>query len=99
MTDSILMQYLDANHLYNTEGRRGVSNLCTTVAAMGYKDETYYGQLSEKAYLGDLLMFLEDNPGAIESMYNWIQDNMQPEWTENLSLDLVESGETVEGCI
>ena len=41
-------------------------------------------QLSEKASIGDLIMFLEDNPGALEAIVNWVADLDSPEFTERL---------------
>ena len=76
--------YMDQENLYRDEGRRGVENLCTLVSALGYKDPMYFGQLTSKACLGDLVCFLEDNSGAIKAIYSWIQDREVSEWKEAL---------------
>jgi hypothetical protein len=81
-------EYMEQEGLYSTEGRRGVENLCTLVRALGYKDPYYNGQMSSKAALGDLVMFLEDNSGAIESLVSWIQERDVTEWAESLQEQL-----------
>lgn len=80
----LLEKYMDENNLYRVEGRAGVTNLCQVARAIGYKDPVYFGQLTSKAAIGDLICFLEDNPGAIEAIYDWIRDNNSPEIRENL---------------
>ena len=58
----------------NIEGTRGVENLSKLVRELGYRDP--FSQLSfSGGCFGDLLCFLEDNPGAIEKIIMWIGDN------------------------
>jgi len=61
------------------EGTSGVHNLCRIVNALGYQDEQHFGQFHKGCY-GDLIHFLEDNPGAIEAVYNWICEQDLPMW-------------------
>lgn len=75
---------MDENSMYRIEGRKGVENLCKLVRMLGYKDPQYYGQLTRDAYIGDLIMFLEDNSGAIESVINWVREQNVDEWVDNL---------------
>lgn len=82
--DEALSAFIDQEGLYRIEGRQGVENLCTIARALGYKDPQYFGQLSAKACLGDLICFLEDNPGAIEAMLVWIARMQHPEFLEAL---------------
>lgn len=84
--EQCLDDYMDQEKLYRFEGRRGVEALCQVSAAIGYKDPMYYGQLSAKATLGDFICFLEDNPGAIEAVMNWIKETGGgvDEWQEAL---------------
>lgn len=77
--------YMDQEKMYRTEGRKGVENLCKLVSAIGYKDPQYYGQLSNGASLGDLVNFLEDNPGAIEAIINWIGEQDSSEWKDSIN--------------
>jgi hypothetical protein len=58
-----------------TEGRRGLEDLCKLARKLGYKDRLFQMQLSKDACVWDLLEFLEDNSGAIEAIYEWIDDN------------------------
>jgi hypothetical protein len=92
--DTLLDKYMDQAKLTQFEGRRGVEGLCQLARALGYKDSMYFGQLSSKAALGDLLMFLEDNPGAIEALHNWIRDTNSPEFREALTEQLKDEGQT-----
>ena len=58
-----------------TEGREGVKTLARLSRELGYVDRTYYGQLGSDCSIGDLIEFLEDNPGAISAVCNWILEN------------------------
>jgi hypothetical protein len=78
--DELLDQYMDQEKLYHIEGRKGVEALCQLTRAIGYKDPQYFGQMTSKAAIGDLICFLEDNPGAIEALHNWIRDTASPEF-------------------
>ncbi len=66
--------YLTQNHMYSFEGQRGVRNLNKITQDVG-------------GYT-DLEHFLEDNPGAIEALINWIQEQNNQDWNRNL-IDLV----------
>lgn len=77
-------RFLDEEKLYNFEGRRGVVNLCKLVAALGYKDPMYFGQLECGATLGDLIEFFQDNSGAIEAVVEWIKERNVDEWQAEL---------------
>ena len=82
--DQLLDKLVDQENLYRNEGRQGVINTCKIVRALGYKDPNYSMQLDRGAYLSDLLLFLEDNPGALEAIGDWIRDQNVPEWKANL---------------
>ena len=82
--DELVDAYMQQHNIWRIEGRRGVENLCTLVRALGYKDPQYWGQMSSKACLGDLVMFLEDNPGCMETIHGWIRDQKSPEFVEAL---------------
>ena len=71
--DELLDKYMDENKLYRTEGRKGVENICQLARALGYRDPQYFGQLSSKAAIGDLVCMLEDNPGMLEAMFEWVR--------------------------
>ena len=79
-----LQQFIDEQNLHRTEGRRGVVNLCKIAAAIGYKDPQYFGQMERGAVLGDLICFLEDNPGAVSAIMEWIERVGGDEWDEQL---------------
>lgn len=83
-----LDSFMSQEDLHRTEGRRGVIALCTLARGLGYKDPQYFGQLTSKAALGDLICFLEDNPGAVLSITEWIGNQRSPEWLETLKEQL-----------
>lgn len=58
------------------EGNAGVRNLAILANKLGYKDTTYFGQFGQASY-GDLIDYLEDNPGAIEAVYNFMNENSE----------------------
>ena len=66
-----------------TEGNRGFSALCQLCRHLGFKDP--FNQLMNNdgiSCVGDLMCFLEDNPGAIGALYDWINDNYRAELEE-----------------
>ena len=76
---SAVQRYIDQNFT-SAEGRRGLVNLARLCRVLGYRDPTYSGQLDRDASLGDIVMFLEDNSGAIEAMLTWVARQRVPEW-------------------
>jgi hypothetical protein len=82
--NELLDDYLSQKSMHRTEGMAGVKNLCRIVRALGYKDDMYRMQLDVGCALGDLLEFLQDNPGAIEALIDWIGNQEVTEWKENL---------------
>ena len=92
----MLEQYCTQEKLHCFEGRRGVEALCQVARSIGYKDSTYFGQLSHKAAIGDLIEMLQDNPGMIEAIITWIGEQHVPEWEETLSEQLQEDNEEME---
>jgi len=51
------------------------NGLCKLARKLGYKDP--HGQLSNRdgSCVGDLLYFLDDNPGVCEAIINWVSQN------------------------
>lgn len=64
-----LTEYLDQEKMYHL---RNVKHLTKVVEAIGYKS-TYGDSLAE---------FFEDNPGAIEAVYEWISNQNSSEWRD-----------------
>lgn len=99
---------IEVEKLDRTEGPKGVENLAKLVHFMGYSDFQHYGQLRGGACLGDILEFLEDNPGAIEALQNWIREQGSDDdsWDEEIAAHLGEADAlkavdtlTEEACI
>ena len=61
------------------EGSRGVMALCRLSRDLGYKDPFNQMRNSDGSCVGDLMIFLEDNPGAIQAIYEWIENNHDEE--------------------
>jgi hypothetical protein len=66
-----LEQYQEVNGIWSLEGHRGVRNLEVLVKDMGG-----YRSMNE---------FLEDNPGAMQAMLEWLYDQRSPEWSRSLT--------------
>ena len=61
----------------SSEGNRGFMDLCRLARGLGYKDELRQMINSDGSCCGDLHCFLQDNPGAIQAIYNWIDENYE----------------------
>jgi hypothetical protein len=81
---------MDQEKMHSMEGQKGLQNLCQIAGALGYKDSMYFGQLTSKACVGDLLEMLRDNSGMIEAMLEWIQSRNFSEFREPLEALLPE---------
>lgn len=84
-TQEAIDKFMDQNQIHRFEGRTGVTNLCRIIRALGYRDPNYFGQLSSDASIGDLICFLEDNPGAIEAIIEWVSDVNSEEMRSNIA--------------
>ncbi len=83
-----LDEFETQENLSRNEGTTGVKNLCRIVHAMGYKDRQYFGQFHQAGSYGDLITFLEDNPGCVEAIKDWIAEQDAMEWAEELESHL-----------
>ena len=68
--DELIDAWMEKNNAWSTEGQRGVNNIEKLIRALGYHN------------MDD---FLEDNPGAIESLFEWIREQNISEWKEALA--------------
>lgn len=68
-----LQKYMDQNRFYHFDGDRGVQRL-----------ETVLSEVCGYGPYNTLQMFLEDNPGAIEAMLQWVGEQRNAEWENNL---------------
>ena len=55
--------------------RLTVEGLCQMARKLGYKDPASQLINSDGSVVGDFLYFLEDNPGAIEAIVEWVLQN------------------------
>jgi hypothetical protein len=65
--DTLIDKYCDQERLYSFEGPSGIRKFTKLVGAIGYRS------LDE---------FLEDNPGALDSMVEWLKSQNSNEWQD-----------------
>ncbi len=65
---------VNVDDLFN-EGSRGIQDLCYLSEAIGYKDKYPQLVLNNGSAVSSLVNFLQDNPGAIQAIYDWVEDN------------------------
>lgn len=72
-------KYLVDNRMERMEGTDGVLNLENICDLLGYTKGQFFRANS-------IMNFLADNPGALESILEFIRDHIDknPEWQENL---------------
>jgi hypothetical protein len=80
----IIERWQSENRAWHLEGESGVKNLCRLVRCFGYKDYLNYGQFAHDGAYGDLIEFLNDNPGAIQAIIEWASSEDNEEWRESL---------------
>jgi hypothetical protein len=74
----LIQKYFDQERMYHFEGRRGVNNFEKLIGVLGYRD---------------LDSFLEDNPGCMEAMVEWLSDMNNAEWKEAIRSELHDDGD------
>lgn len=68
--DELVDAWMEHNNAWRTEGPRGRENIEKLTRALGYRN---------------MDAFLEDNPGVIERMFEWIKEQNITEWKEALA--------------
>lgn len=80
------MQQMLDNYIFDNglryEGRRGTIALCKVAGVLGYKDPQMFGRVTPEDSIGQLINMLEDNPGMVQAMVEWIGQQRMPEWIE-----------------
>jgi hypothetical protein len=80
------------------EGERGFMNLCKLARALGYKDEFHQLMNSDGSCVGDLIRFLEDNPGAIDAIKEWVlREYDECSYCKSICVDAEECRNGVDG--
>lgn len=96
--EEIFDEILEDKKIHRFEGESGVKNLAKICRILGYQDFQSYGQfLHDGTYgaYGDIFAFLEDNPGCIEAMVEWMKDHLDC-YEEHLNPDGDEDEEASE---
>lgn len=86
---NLIEEWQKEKKAHSIEGSRGFENLCKLVRAIGYRDPLNQMQFRDGC-IGDLMVFFEDNPGAIEAVINWIAEENFSEWREAIESELPE---------
>lgn len=66
---------MNRNQIQDT--KQTVEGLCGLARKLGYKDPLYQLQNKDGSVVGDMLYFFEDNPGAIEAVIEWVEENYE----------------------
>jgi hypothetical protein len=64
------------------EGGRGFQDLCKLAEELGYDGAPQQLQNNNGTFVSSLIYFLEDNPGAVQSIYDWVHENYEEEIPE-----------------
>lgn len=73
----LLGQYMTENRMHHFEGDSGLEKLEKLFTALGYAGHGFrWGSPIEA--------FLADNPGAIEAILTWVEDQDSDEWCVNI---------------
>ena len=83
--EEMIEQYQNQENAFSTEGKRGVENLRKLISAIGYAEEG--------THRGNLQYFLEDNPGCVSAIIEWIGEQGVTEWKLALNEELVDLNE------
>lgn len=92
---NLTQELIEEKKLRTWEGTTGVRNLTKLVGYLGYKDPMYLGRFDSNASYGDLIEFLQDNPGACEKIVEFIEEHEEI-WRENIESYLPEKEEEEE---
>jgi len=75
MYNKQMQDYLANNKMYSFDGERGVRHLEQIATEVcGYTPD----------YSGVMMNFFADNPGAIEAVVEWIGNQRNADWKDNL---------------
>jgi len=62
-----------------SEGVRGFQDLCKLAEELGYDGFPQQLQNNNGTFVSSLINFLEDNPGVIQTIYDWVEENFKEE--------------------
>lgn len=71
----LIEQYTDQEKIYHFDGGRGVNNFEKIIGTFGYRN---------------MDNFLEDNPGCLQAMVEWLGTQNNTEWVEGIKEHLPE---------
>jgi hypothetical protein len=77
---------------FRYEGSEGIRNLARLAKGLGYEDPMNLGYFDGACY-GDLIYLLEDNPGLVEVMLDWLEENFESELDDDSEDDDSEDDE------
>jgi len=62
--------------------RPNIETLCSLSEDLGYRGSFQQLILNNGSAVSSLINFLEDNPGCIDAMFEWINDNYEEELSD-----------------
>lgn len=98
VTTSKLQKFMDEKKIFHLEGSSGTKNLCRIAREIQGEPIVQFGQFDRDGSYGDLIDFLDDNPGAQEAILEFMFEFHDCEIEENEEEECKhESGPTVGG--
>lgn len=88
---SNLEHFLQKNNIYHFEGQSGIENLNKITEEIGYKANSL-------RWGSSLEVFLQDNPGAMQAVVDWIGENHDSEFEEEEEEICEDCGEYMFEC-
>jgi len=71
---SLVDNWMDDNKTYHFEGSTGLKKLCKLARDVAGAKDPFSNGCHEHGCMGDLHVFLEDNPGAIQAIVDWMDE-------------------------
>lgn len=85
----LIDEFCQQEKIYRFEGESGLQNINKVCEALGYRATGF-------RFGTNLEVFLTDNPGAVEAILEWINEQNDSEWRNNIESEL-ESEESEDG--
>lgn len=84
----LVEEFCEQKKLFCFEGNSGINKLKQLLSAIGY---------SRDSFDCEVYNFLQDNPGAIVAIIDWIKEQNVPDWKEYLQSEIVPQDDDDDG--
>lgn len=85
--EEIFQEFIDQERIYRFEGSSGMENLNKVAHACGYRKDQFGSEFDN---------FLSDNPGVMEAIVNWVNDNADS-FVDSIRNEVFVTDEPAEG--